>query len=345
MSRKANPAVVGAFVTGAIALLTAGIIIFGSGNMFKKTGKWVLYFEGSIKGLNLGSPVVFNGVRIGSVSDIKVHIDKERNIHTPVEIELDPSQYDVEEKSITSKKSIDATLGMIDKGLRAQLQLQSLITGQLLIELAFHPEKPARFVSPGGPTPEMPTIPSTVQKLSRTLASLPLEEIVNNIHTITEGIDALVNSPDLANGVATLNATLVKAQSVLEKIDKHIDPIGAEAQKVLTSTSNLLDNNNDKIASLIEDLEKTSSTTREGVQRVTKDIKEISAKADKQITRFFDTATTTSEYAEKMLSEQSEFRHELQQTLAELESALRAIRLLAELLEEHPESLIKGKAQ
>ena len=95
MSKKANPAVVGAFVTGAIALLTVGVIVFGSGSLFKDTRKWVLHFEGSIKGLNPGSPVVFNGVRIGEVSRIRVVIDDDQDIRLALRALLRDEEYEV----------------------------------------------------------------------------------------------------------------------------------------------------------------------------------------------------------------------------------------------------------
>ena len=96
MSRKANPAAVGIFVIMAVALLTAAIIIFGKGELFKDTREWILYFDGSIKGLSPGSPVVFQGVRIGQVKDIRVFIDKEHNILTPVVMEIEPTLMDFE---------------------------------------------------------------------------------------------------------------------------------------------------------------------------------------------------------------------------------------------------------
>jgi len=345
MSRKANPALVGIFVIGAVALLAAGVIVFGQGKLFTEKRQWVLYFDGSIKGLTPGSPVVFQGVRIGEVKNIRVYIDSDREIRIPVVMELDSSLIDFEEKGINSKEALEATMSMIERGLRAQLQTQSLITGQLIIQLGFYPDKEARFIAPGGPLPEMPTIRSTAQELSKTLENLPLEEIVNNIHSITKSLEQFLSSPELNSTLAEVNSTLKKAQSVMNKIEQQIDPIGSETQKLLASANSLLDNNDAKIGTLVEDLQKTSAVTREGVQSLTSNLKEISEKMNEQLTRFFDTANTTSGYAEKMLAEQSEFRHDLRQTLAELHSALRAIRLLAEYMEQHPEALLKGKAQ
>jgi paraquat-inducible protein B len=95
---------------------------------------------------------------------------------------------------------------------------------------------------------------------------------------------------------------------------------------------------------LLDDLTKTSTLTRESVETLTKELSTIAASTDKQIARFIETATATTENAGEMLAGQSEFRHELNQTLEELNSALRAIRLFAEYMEQHPEALIRGKA-
>lgn len=346
MSKKINPAVVGAFVAGAIAILIGAIIVFGGGSMFKQTKKWVLFFEGSVKGLSQGSPVVFKGVRIGSVSSIRVHIDKDNNIHTPVVIEIDPSQYEKDDNKMTSDESLATTRIMIDRGLRAQLQLQSLITGQLLVQLDFYPERPARLVAPDYCTlPEMPTIPSAGQEITKTLESLPLDDIAKNIHNITKGLDQFINSPELGDTLRELNATLKKAHDVLAKIETHVDPIGNEAHKALVSANALIEHNDPVISSLLEDLGKTSSVTREEIKNFATRLETLSAKADEQFTGFFNAINTISDYAKKMASDQTGFRHDLHQTLAELEATLRAIRLLAEYMEQHPEALIQGKVQ
>lgn len=345
MSRKANPTVVGIFVIGAVALLIAGIIIFGKGQLFKDTREWVLYFDGSIKGLSPGSPVVFQGVRIGEVKDIRVNIDKEGNIRTPVVMELDSSLIDFEEKEFNHKEVLANTQKMIDRGLRAQLQTQSLITGQLLVQLAFHPDKEARLVSPGGPLPEMPTIPSTVQEISKALDKLPLKEIVTNINSITKNLDKLLNSPELSNGLTALSESLKKTELMMAEIEEQITPVSTQAQEVLKSADKLLNQNNNKLAALLDDLKETSTTTRSSVEKLSKDLDGVATRTDEQLSRFIETATATTENADKMLAGQSEFRYELNETLEELNGALRAIRLLAEYMEQHPESIIRGKAE
>ena len=99
MSKQANKTVIGGFVVGAVALAVVGIIIFGSGRFFSKIRRDVLYFEGSVKGLNIGAPVVFRGVKIGTVTDIRlIYNPKSVSVQIPVFIETDPDKFSIVEK-------------------------------------------------------------------------------------------------------------------------------------------------------------------------------------------------------------------------------------------------------
>ena len=93
MSKPANKRLIGIFVLGAIALLVIAIVVLGSGKFFRKTFKAVCFFEGSVGGLNVGAPVVFNGVRIGEVTDVVLRYDtRDLTATIPVYIEIDPQR-------------------------------------------------------------------------------------------------------------------------------------------------------------------------------------------------------------------------------------------------------------
>ena len=77
MSKKSNPTVIGAFVVGAVVLLAVGVSLFGGAQLFAPKSIVVTYFEGSVKGLRIGSNVLFRGVRVGFVSDIQLMGDAE----------------------------------------------------------------------------------------------------------------------------------------------------------------------------------------------------------------------------------------------------------------------------
>ena len=157
MSTKVSKTAIGAFVLSAIALLIAAVIVLGAGKLFTREHTYISYFDGSVKGLSVGSPVMFHGVKVGTVTDISITvIPGNQGLKIPVVFTLAPSKF----KGIGVEFQRDP--GAIEKavkefGLRTQLQSQSLVTGQLMISLDFFPEKQPQYA---GLTKEYPEVPS-----------------------------------------------------------------------------------------------------------------------------------------------------------------------------------------
>ena len=90
MNKKMSPAMIGAFVLGAVALIVIAILVFGSGRLFRQTRTFVLYFDSSVNGLRVGAPVKLKGVEIGSVKDIRLLVGQgTAGDEIPVIIEID----------------------------------------------------------------------------------------------------------------------------------------------------------------------------------------------------------------------------------------------------------------
>ncbi len=205
---KANPKVIGAFVVGAIALIVVGVLIFGGAQWFKETTRWVAYFPGSVKGLRVGASVDFRGVRVGRVVEIRAEYDAETDkILIPVIMEIDPQAIVVKgadqiDRARFAKQMIEG------EGLRAQLQMESMVTGLLFIELDLLPDTPIRLVGGSDQYPEMPTVPSK------------LEELQEQARKVVQDIPTLINN---------VNGLLVELTSLFErnkeKIDKTISNI------------------------------------------------------------------------------------------------------------------------
>ncbi len=221
MSKRANPTVIGAFVAGAVALGVSAVLVFGGGELFRAKQEYVLYFEGSIKGLQVGAPVRFRGVKVGTVTDVRVVVDTESfEVAIPVIVEIDPrSVTRLGEDRAPRRLRIDQA---IERGLRAQLQLQSLLTGQLFIQLDFYSDKPARFVASNGDIPELPTIPTPIQEIERKFSDFPIEEMLTKFQSTAEGIDRLVNAPETMQAIRSLNATLKQATATLATAESAI---------------------------------------------------------------------------------------------------------------------------
>jgi paraquat-inducible protein B len=238
MSKPANKTLIGAFVIGAIALLVIAVLIFGSGKFLKKTFHTVVFFEGSIKGLNEGAPVIFKGVKIGTVTNIRLVYDHiGDSIWIPVIMELEPERFertDVRERQPEKKLKL-----LIERGLKAQLQMQSMVTGQLMISLDFFPDKPARYVSFIKEYPEIPSIPTAFEELTKTIQDLHLKEIVKK-----------------------LNLTLNSVTKLIQHIDKKVDPLISNVSKTSEVTQNALES----VQVTMKQTEKTLSTFSEAAR-------------------------------------------------------------------------------
>ena len=223
MSKRANPTVIGAFVVGAVALAVVAILVLSGGQLFSERFRYIMYFEGSVKGLAVGAPVMFRGVRIGSVTDIRIEVKPDTNEEPkiPVYIELEPERITYVGAGSKRPRPENITKA-VDRGFRGQLELQSLLTGKMFIQLDFHPDKPANFVGTDKKTLEIPTIPTPIQELSKRFEDFPIEEVLEHVASISEAIDRLVNAPELMEAIVAFDDALMQVKSTLATAEASI---------------------------------------------------------------------------------------------------------------------------
>ena len=197
MARRANPALIGAFVVGAVALAVVGLVVFGGGRVFRLTKPMVAYFDESVKGVAIGAPVTFQGVKIGAVTDVRVVVDPvAMKTSTPVFFEIDADRITQKTgEKVMFRKDLSGYKALVERGLRAQLETQSFVTGQVGISLEFHPGAPLRLTGLSPDLTEMPTLPSELQRLTDTLQKLPVAEIMASARETLDGVRSLVKSP------------------------------------------------------------------------------------------------------------------------------------------------------
>jgi paraquat-inducible protein B len=229
MSRKVNKTVIGLFVIVALVLLMTGIVVLGSGILFKRTNKFVLYFDGSVKGLSIGAPVVFRGVSIGVVKDISLIYDsKAGTIMLPVIV-------DIEQGRIKGAPSFGEPGGdkkMIELGLRGKLEVQSFLTGQLMISFDFYPDKPAQLRGILKQYPELPTLPLSPD-IFELMNEIPIKEIAKNLEATAKGINKLVNSSDLQRSLYELQNTFQETQQAMRSIRLLTDYLEQHPEAIL----------------------------------------------------------------------------------------------------------------
>jgi paraquat-inducible protein B len=326
MSKPVNKTLIGVFVLGAVTLGVVAVLIFGSGKYFAPVKKFVMFFEGSVKGLNVGAPVIFRGVKIGDVTGIQLHVNpKHLTTVIPVYVEIDPRTFTVPEELKPLAKDVEKKYAfiqpLIEKGLKAQLQMQSFVTGQLMINLDFYPDKPIKLVGFEKKYPEIPTVPTSMEELTKTLQDLKPEELYKKVMLTAEGIEKIVNSPELISAIRSANQTMKSADSLVKNIDAQVGP-------------------------LVTNLKTTSEAANRTMLQVEKALSTENG-IPAQLAETLQTANTALRQAEKTIataqSITADTGYELNRALKELSASARSIRILADYLERHPEALLKGK--
>jgi phospholipid/cholesterol/gamma-HCH transport system substrate-binding protein len=316
--KQPNKTLIGAFVVGAVAVAVLGIAAFGSGRLFQKRFTCVMYFSGSITGLSVGSPVEFRGVKIGQVTKIAAVFDpKDVTVHIPVYIEVDPKSLIVVGDEDASK--VLATNHfyepLLEKGLKARLDIESFVTGKLYISMDFHPGPP-KLLGLDPRYPEIPTIPSLQEEIVKTLQKLP-EKII----AVADGIERLVNSPEAQDTVRDLDA-------LIRSFTKEVGPLSASTRSTLEAARRAFTQGEKTLAM-------KEGPSAEMAASFTDTMKKASGSLEQM--------RSTLETYQRLAEPSGTLGHDLTRMLGDLDAAARSVHTLAEYLELHPEAVLKGK--
>lgn len=329
MGKKANPAVVGAFVVGAVVLAVIGVALFGSGRMFRTVYTYVLYFSGDVNGLKVGAPVKFKGVEVGAVHDIRLNVGEmdllsekspkvePGSVRIPVIIELDEDV--LARKGGRVKPDPQTIKRLIDLGLRGQLSMESFVTGLLYVKLDLFPGSELNLVAdPTVKYTEIPTLPTPLEEVQSKAAAFfaklkdaDIEGMLKALRSAVDGIDQLANSPKLRE-------TLDEMPELARNVDRAVDDL----RTTLSSVETLAGNFNAKVGPLVKSVETTANEAGEALQA----------------------ATQTLDHTNRVLQPDSPVMYRLGKSLEDLSETARAVRRLAEELERNPSLLLRGKA-
>ncbi len=340
MSIKANPSVVGGFVIGAIFLIVISILILGSGRFFKNDMRLMAVFPGSVKGLHVGSPVLFRGVNIGSVVDIKLYHDKQSHLSmVPVYIDLKQEvlelmNHGATDTQLTDDQALSFMVAMIKSGLHARLTLENLVSGRQLVEFEWDHDIHIKLTGIDKRYLEVPTVKSDFDKLQAFFKIIPLEELTNSlIITMTE-INKLFANKEGIEVLNHLKGTLDGSHQLLKNLNEQLIPLSQSAQERLVELQSLLQNTELQLSQTLTELTRLSSNVNERLTRLTD-----------SATLVFEKSETTFDNMNTLIDQKSTVRHELETSLKELSRAVKSMRVFTEYLERHPEAIIKGKQQ
>ncbi|HET8722576.1 MAG TPA: MlaD family protein [Anaeromyxobacteraceae bacterium] len=309
---RANPKLVGSFIIGGVLLLLLAVAALVSGTFLTKSTTFVSFFPESVRGLQIGSPVTFRGVPLGQVTGIEAFMaGKERGIDIQVTYKVNLDRIHGSAgvmQQLQSMSAEEAARMLSEKGLRAELLATSLVTGQLYIDLDFHPDLPPRVLDVQVSHPQIPTAPTKLQlignrleKLANAVSDLPLDEIARNLSDTLVAIRDLARSQEIRSALASAGAAGKDLSRTLESVDRLVGEVRGKVRDA-------------DVQQVIADLHRTLDAAEKGLLQIQQTIAGTSGA-------------------------QREFTH----TLSEIARAAAAVRVLAEYLERNPSALVEGK--
>lgn len=317
MASKVSPTLIGSFVVGGIVLLVGALFVFGRGDLFKERNRWVTYFDGSVAGLTIGAPVTFRGVRVGKVTDVALQLDT-RTVSARI-----PVYFEIEADRITwgGAKSAPSSQAAAAAGLRAKLALQSIVTGQLVVELDLLPDTPARLVGADPLVPEIASVPSDLEALKRQISDLPLHDLVVSIDTVVKRVDALVASPEIRQTMAGLAATLMQTERLLATLNEDARPLIRE----FTATARSARRTSEQAARSLRSIDRQTQATLRSAERALRQV------------------SLTMASINGLVADDTQGRQDIEDVLQNLAEATTALRSFADTVERNPNALIVGR--
>jgi paraquat-inducible protein B len=322
MSIRANPTVIGLFMIGAVALTVVGVAALASRAWFGDRHTFISYFDESVNGLDRGAPVKFQGVPVGTVSELLIQIDRvDKTFRVPVQYEIDIRRLTTEIGAFLHLHEEAVLRQQIADGLRAQLQMESLVTGQLYVELTYRPEAGPPHLQATTAFPEIPTTPSLLAafgteagsliadvlqilfRVNEMLEEVDMEEINTAVVASAQAVERLVGSEELVRAVGTVPEMAAQFARTLGEMERLVERIGGSVDPLQTRMETTLD----------------------------------------EAALTLQAARQTIEETRGMFTADSGIGYGLEQTLASLREAADALRVLAISLERNPDMLIRGR--
>lgn len=317
MSDKPHTVAIGAFVVGAL-LIAVSAVIFVLGSGFGKGEKVVMVFDGSVKGLNIGAPLALRGVQVGQVTDIEIILDSD-TLELIMLVEADFRGENIQRRGHNAG---DLTEELIRRGLRAQLNAQSLLTGLLYVQLDFHPDSKLVLGDIKSPYVQIPTVPTDLEQIARKLQDMDFNKLVSNVESIAVSMNSFVSGEAFQALPASLQTTMSSLTALSDQLQTQLAQSMPKVDKVLDGAA------------------VTVATANTELPKLAKQLRDNLAALNQAVASFEQAMTDI----DGLVAPDSATTYQLNQALRELALAGRELQLLAKALEEQPESLIRGRS-
>ena len=320
---RANPTAIGSFLIGAVIIIIAGTAILAGNTWFTNRTTFVSFFQETVNGLEEGAPVKFQGAPVGTVSKIRIQIDqRDKTFQVQVEYEIDIKSLRTQLGTYVDLSQQPVLDQQIKDGLRAQLQMESIVSGMLYIELAYRKDaKPPELEPRATKWPEIPTTPSLMAALGTGAGSV-VAEVVRVLFKVNEMLAAI--------DIPEINAAVVaSAQSVQRLVD------APELRAALKEVPNMTA----QLTRTMARVDTLAATANAAIDPMATDLKG----ATKEMHATLQSLRKTIDDTQGLLSTDSGLGFGLEAALVNLKDATNALRQLMNSLEQNPDMLLRGK--
>lgn len=316
MTESRKPFFIGAFLLGGIALLAAALLLLSRDSLLSKPVEYVVYFTGALDGLDIGADVTYRGVKVGSVRQITLSYDRTLNdVVMPVTIRINAESGPNKNKNTGFENSIER---LIERGLGAQLQTPSFLTGKAIVALDFFPEYKTYVREPHLiDLPVIPTVPSRIDQAADVLRDLvdglkemPLKDTLEAANKTLLAFERLASAPETQAGIQSLSRSLASFEKITQ-----------ELQQRLPGMMDNVHHGSVELKDALGDVRHAAQSARDALQQMDAMVSD----------------------GRRSLGPQSELQYELLQSLQNLGQASKALQRTAESLEQQPQSIIFGK--
>ncbi|MET0357657.1 MAG: MlaD family protein [Cellvibrio sp.] len=309
---------IGAFIVGAMVLIFIALLFFSGGRLFSEKEPVIMYFEGSVQGLQVGAPVKLKGVVLGEITDIQLNFQNdEKAVITAVTADLVLKRINSKGMSIKREFFNEA----IKNGMRAQLNFQSFLTGLLYVELDFYPETPIKLYGLQNKIRELPTAATQFEKLSKRFADLDINGLVTHVDELAVEIKNIVTSGEIQNALKSVDRAATSVEKTSNTVNIEMTRLSQNIEKTRSQIDKLL-------------LE-LNTQTPEVAQAMKKGLNDLSYTLD-QVNKSATSIDNT-------FSEDAPLVNQLNTTLENISRSAQAFRDLTDTLEQQPEALLRGK--
>lgn len=208
---------------------TARSSLFSNPRRSEEVLELTILFDSSVSGLAVGSEVRFQGIRIGSVSELSAFVvmqDDAQVVRLRANIAIEPSRLGLG-KNASPEDALELITAYVEDGLRARMITGNILSGSLQVELVQVPNAaPETLVADPLTFPIIPTTKSLITDVAATaegvldrINELPVEEVMESAIDLMNSIERLTNNDDLRNVPASAIALLDETRNLVSNDD------------------------------------------------------------------------------------------------------------------------------